>query len=118
MAEGIRAGVSYDWMTQSLRLTIVWDRGDGPQVARLEPTDWGTTIRWEPTDPMVEPVPTLILDRLTSGPVLEAIQRHLATVDGYVPTEARKDYLAERARVDKLEDVISKVALGLVQEAG
>jgi hypothetical protein len=44
--------------------------------------------------------PALLVPAELAEPLVAAIVRHSATADGYVATDARADYLAERARVD------------------
>lgn len=96
----VRTHVAFDFLRQALSLTVVRDLPQhAPAVLRLRT---GAAMAWEPFDEGITTEPTLILPPDVSEAVLEAFQRHLATVDGYVPTEARKDYLAERARVDRL----------------
>lgn len=93
-----RAHVAYDWLRMSLELTVVRDRPEhAPAVLRLLPGG----PAWEPFDEGATAEPTLVLPPDASEAVLEAFRRHLATASGYVPTEARSDYLAERARVDR-----------------
>lgn len=111
----VRAHVAYDWVGQTLALTVVDEFAGGPRILRL--VDDG--VLWETFDPQVVWEPSLRLPREAAEAVLEAFRRHLATTDGYVPTEARKDHLAERERVDQLLATMSRIAEGrLVELAG
>lgn len=91
----VRAHVNYDWPTQRLELTVMRDDDRTTEV-------WRGPDGWVSVDPQVIVEPSLRFSWEMAPAVLEAFQRHLQTANGYVPTDARTDYLAERARVDRL----------------
>lgn len=93
----IRARVHYDWASERLGVVIVRGDAGGQMMAQLQDGRWA----WVGKEPGVAIEPCVVFPGEMAEAVAEAFERHLATVEGYVPTEARKDYLAERARVDK-----------------
>lgn len=96
----VRAHVAYDWLRQTLHLTVVRDQPDHARAVFRVLSNGASA--WEPFEEGVVAEPTLSVPPEASEALLEAFKRHLASAEGYVPTEARKDYLAERARVDRL----------------
>lgn len=72
--------------------------------------DEGGVLRWEEFSPGSVPAPTLLLDQRASDALIDGILAHARSRDGYVPTDARRDYLAERERVDRLIGVVADIA--------
>jgi hypothetical protein len=106
----IRAYISEHGLGRHVNLAVVREDESGPiSILRL-----GTATRfeaWEPiTDPCVQIEPTIRLDVTSARAVLDSLQRHF---NGDSDTRAlRKDYDAERARVDRLLDAVTGIATG------
>lgn len=89
----------------TLGVAIVRDAPTSP--GRLQQAMLTDTAEWEWVDiddhVTVEP---LVFPPGAAAALSEAFARLAASQSGYVPTDARSDYLAERARVDKLVDAL------------
>lgn len=102
----VRAYVQHNFLRDGFDLSVVMDEGDGYRVGMVE----NGQFRWSGLyDRHLTPDEPPLLS--ASGPVADAIIRafteYQARGEGYVRTDARADYLAERARVDKLLNVIA-----------
>lgn len=109
-----RARVVYEFDLGRLSLWVL--RDEPPGVWRpSDPAD-GLAGRWDPSTPGVAMLPTVVFPEYDgiADLVMEAFVRHAQTSSGYVLTDARKDYLAERDRVDRLQQAVVTIALGTV----
>jgi hypothetical protein len=110
----IRAYVSDQQWGMGVSIGLVQEQeNDRPQVMRL--TD-GQFASWETIEPGAVVSPTMTLDDAEARALLDGLMRHF---HGAVETGAlRKDYDAERARVDKLTDHLCYLAGKLAAAAG
>lgn len=100
----VRAHVRANFPTDGFDLAVIRDTATGPEA-------WHPSGTWTPYDPTVlDGAPWVTFPGPVADAVLEAVERHTRSTAGYVPTDARADYLAERARVDKLTDALVGVA--------
>lgn len=76
------------------------------QVLRLG--EGSLSQSWEPVEDGANLQPTMTLDDSVARALLEGLNRHYGGVDD--TRLLRKDYDAERKRVDKLIDVVSGIA--------
>ena len=89
---------------------------EGFDLAVIRDAPDGTTERWVAGAWLPCDLHVADADVWTTFPgdvahaVLAAAERYMRSAEGYVPTDARKDYLAERARVDKLTDALVGIA--------
>lgn len=97
----IRAYVTEDLLGMAVRISIVQQPDGGQPEGILRAHDDPARFRWEPIeDSGVEVKPTLTLQRDEARAMLDALTR---LFQGAEDTRAlRKDYDAERARVDNL----------------
>lgn len=113
----IRAYIGEDIIGRSLAISLVEENeGSYPSsILRIsEPSSDNATYRWEPIgDPGTEIAPTLRLRDVDARALLEALVRHY---NGAEDTRAlRRDYDAERKRVDQLVATLGTVVTGLAQ---
>lgn len=101
----VRAHVRPNYAMDGFDLAVIRTTASGMEA-------WHPSGRWEPFDATVvsDAAPWLPFPGDVGDAVLEAVERHLRSTAGYVPTDARKDYLDERARVDKLTAAILELA--------
>ena len=72
-------------------------------------------VEWRDHPPDVMAQPTISLDGRASEAFVEGVLAWSRSADGYVPTDARKDYLDERRRVDRLQEALITIATGAGQ---
>ena len=100
----VRAHVRANFPLDGFDLAVVRDLGGAVEA-------WHPCGEWVPYDPTVtDGAPWITFPGPVAAAVFAAIERHTRSTEGYVPTDARADYLAERARVDKLTDALVGVA--------
>lgn len=102
----VRAHVRANFPHDGFDLAVIRDTAAGPEA-------WHPSGEWLPFDTTVVHVdgtPWVTFPGAVADAVLEAIEHHTRSTAGYVPTDARADYLAERARVDRLTDALVGVA--------
>lgn len=100
----VRAHVRVNFPMDGFDLAVVRNDGVGPEA-------WHPSGTWTSYDPTVtNGTPWITFSGPVAAAVLEAMERHMRSAAGYVATDARSDYLAERARVDKLTDALVSIA--------
>ncbi|HEV2071074.1 MAG TPA: hypothetical protein VGR26_14890 [Acidimicrobiales bacterium] len=104
----VKCHVVFDLPMGGLRLHFVSD--EWPGAVRRGVVDGDGSIQWVEADLPASQPATLTLRQQETEALLEGVLAYTRSRDGYVPTEARKDYLAERERVDKLLGVLSEIA--------
>lgn len=111
----IHARVSYDEARMALSVTVL---RDDPRAVWRPPDPGELRVgAWEPVGPAEMVEPSLVFDYEVGEALVEAFARYTALTRGYTPVEARADYLAERARVDNLLEVVSSIAGAAVERA-
>jgi hypothetical protein len=112
----IRAYIREDLPGMYLSVSIVnHSEGRARQILRIENPGSPTTVRWEelPDPPVGIVEPTLQLGDSEARALLEALTSHYSGVDD---TRAlRRDYDAERARVDNLTAALVEVTHRLAE---
>ncbi len=115
----IRAIIHPAWDSFGVAVSIVqqWTEDASPvSILRLRPLDDGKTARyaeWEEHQPGAMVEPTMVLDDETARPLLDALTRHYC---GAEDTRAlRRDYEAERKRVDGLIGDLAAVTRALAE---
>jgi hypothetical protein len=108
----IRAYVTEDLLGMAVRISIVQQPDGGNAASILRAHDDPARFRWEPIeDSSVEVQPTLTLQRDEARAMLDSLTR---LFQGAEDTRAlRKDYDAERARVDVLARALVDVTTNL-----
>jgi hypothetical protein len=106
----IRAVLTENLLQLTVDIRIVRTDDEGHPVSILLPLSEGVTYAWDDVEPGVMVRPTLSLGHMEARAVLDALHAHYGGVDDQ--RMLRKDYDAERARVDKLADALVQVALG------
>lgn len=110
----IRAYIHDSYMAGDLAVSILNefepDPGERPARLILRLGDSGSSPIWEPLDYSLGPKPTLTLGHDAAHALLAALTTHYQGVDDQ--RALRKDYDAERKRVDGLINVLTDVARG------
>lgn len=112
----IRAYVSEDFPGMTIALSLVQqDDGQGPtRILRIVEAGDNPVIRWEDVpDPPIQQIipPTIRFGDREARAILEALSNHYG---GAEDTRAlRRDYDAERKRVDNLTESLASIAQSL-----
>ncbi|HEY5835002.1 hypothetical protein [Streptomyces sp.] len=108
----IRAYINERLEFTGLEVFIANHLDDQPAlILQIEHTDGVSTHRWVPYDQGITPAPTLVLPADSGRALLDALTRHY---NGAEDTRAlRRDYDAERKRVDEQAKVIADIARSL-----
>lgn len=105
----VRAIIQTDRMNMSVSVAVVREIGnDELEVWRPSPEAPGGV--WVRHDPDTWEEPSFTFPHSVGRAVLAGFEDYLRQQSGYVLTDARKDYLDERKRVDALTDALIKVA--------
>lgn len=111
----IRAYISDSVWAATINVAIVRKdaEGEGPRYigsiqSSGEGPDRRTWFNWLTIGEAEGAAPTLQLDHEVAVALMQALNTHYSGVDDLVML--RKDYTAERGRVDKLIDVVSDIA--------
>lgn len=112
----IRAHLSTSWPAGiGLNISIVDHDGDGPiaparRILHYQGDGGRLVQRWDPIDEAESVEATLHLEHYAAIALMQALNTHFDGVDDQ--RTQRTDYVAERARVDKLTDAIIDIAKG------
>lgn len=104
--ETYQASIRENFQSMSLEVTIV--RGDSHYLQIARPTDSGR-VDWLPVDDGIGTGPTLVVPLQARAAFVDAMSEFLGGTQG--PAALRKDYEAERARVDNLIGTVQEIAL-------
>lgn len=116
----IQAYVTEGPFGDSLRVYVI-DRQEYGARRLLRTVEDGTALRWDDLDPEYaavaspEPVPTFQLPYDSGRALLEALTRHYQGAED--TRQLRKDYDAERKRVDEQTKIIAEIAKTLAGRA-
>lgn len=112
----IRTHVHEDVTAMNVAISIIAHPGEGvtPQILRYAP---GGYTSWEDVPTDGQPVtPSLTLGQFEARSVLDVVMAHFHGTDD--ARALRRDYDAERARVDKLTDAVIGMAYVLAAPSG
>lgn len=110
----IRAYIREDLAGMFLSIALIREQDGTPrQILRILEGGDPTTLRWEdlPDPPAPDVAPTLQLGDNEARALLEALARHYGGADDV--RALRRDYDAERKRVDTLTSALTGVTLAL-----
>lgn len=102
----VRAHVRANFPMHGFDLAVLRDNAGATEA-------WHPSGEWLPFDTTVihlDGTPWITFPGTVADAVVEAVERHTRSTEGYVPADARRDYLAERERVDRLTAALVGVA--------
>lgn len=113
----IRAYIRENLPAMALEIAIIQLLDDAPRrILRLDETGADTVYRWEDLpDPPLDVAPTLQLGDSEARALLEALAGHYNGADDV--RALRRDYDAERSRVDSLTSALTDIARQLAEPA-